>query len=45
MLSKTTKTNPVIIGIAAGFNLAAQFFLIGLWLFPMIVQDLYVKFY
>jgi hypothetical protein len=45
MLSKTTTTRPQVIWITAGFNLAAQFFLTGLWLFPMIVENLYVKIY
>ncbi len=45
MLSKTTKTNPKLIWATAGFNLAAQFFLTGLWLFPMIVETMYVKIY
>jgi hypothetical protein len=45
MLSKTTKTRPEILWITAGFNLAAQFFLIGLWIFPMIAQAWYVKIY
>lgn len=45
MLTKHSKTNPALLWAAVGFNLAAQFFLTGLVLFPMIVENMYVKFY